>query len=76
MYLFLGVKFIIGYNIEKFIPNEQNPEEIGQIELSNGDIIPTNIAILGIGSTFNTDWLKGTPIKMHNNGSVETNEVF
>lgn len=68
------MKFVTGVDIVKFIAKD-GKDVIEKVELSNGSTIPADVAILGIGSIFNTDWLKDTPIKMENNGSITADEV-
>lgn len=65
-----GVRFIFKNNISKFIAKESEENTIGSVELVDGTVLPADIAILGIGSTFYTDWLKQSPLDMLEDGSV------
>ncbi|XP_014213817.1 apoptosis-inducing factor 3 isoform X2 [Copidosoma floridanum] len=65
-----GVKFIANNGICKFLSREDNKQLVGQIELNDGVVLKADIVILGIGSTFSTDWLKETGIHLQDDGSV------
>ena len=71
-----GIKFIFKSSIQKYLPKENDNKVLSKIELEDGTTLPADIAILGIGSFFNTDWLRGSSIKMLDNGSVEVNKVI
>lgn len=43
--------------------------------MQDGTILPADIAIIGIGSFFNTEWLKESSIKMLDNGTLEVDKV-
>nr|XP_050869297.1 apoptosis-inducing factor 3 isoform X3 [Vespula vulgaris] len=65
-----GIKFIFNNSISKFLAKEDNDNILGKIELSNGNILEADICIIGIGTTFYTDWLKESKIKMLDNGGI------
>ncbi|XP_015176501.1 PREDICTED: apoptosis-inducing factor 3 isoform X2 [Polistes dominula] len=65
-----GIKFIFNNNISKFIPKEGTDNTLGKVELSDGNILEADICIIGIGSTFYTDWLKKSTIKLLDNGAI------
>ncbi|KAL2717178.1 apoptosis-inducing factor 3 isoform X2 [Vespula squamosa] len=65
-----GIKFIFNNSISKFLAKEGNDNILGKIELSNGNILEADICIIGIGTTFYTDWLKESKIKMLDNGGI------
>lgn len=46
------------------------------MELLDGTILQVDLLILGVGSTLNTEWLKGSGVKLLDDGSVEVNKVF
>ncbi|CAK9823325.1 Apoptosis-inducing factor 3 [Anthophora retusa] len=85
-----GIKFIFKNNIEEFIAKEKEAEEggkqkkkakdeesvVGKILLTDGEILPADIVIIGIGTTFYTDWLKDSPIKMLGDGSIAVDEYL
>ncbi|KAL0115388.1 hypothetical protein PUN28_010724 [Cardiocondyla obscurior] len=69
-----GVKFIFQNNIKQFIPKENEESVLGKIELTDGQILPADIAIVGIGSTFYTDWMKGSSVQMRDDGTIPVNK--
>ncbi|XP_029674758.1 apoptosis-inducing factor 3 isoform X3 [Formica exsecta] len=69
-----GVKFIFQNNIKQFIPKEDEENVLGKVELTDGQILPADIVIVGIGSTFYTDWLKESVLKMRNDGTIIVNK--
>lgn len=69
-----GVRFILNNSIAKFLPKEDG-KTIGQVELLDGTIVDSDIAIVGIGATLNTEWLKETQIQLQSNGSLTTDRV-
>lgn len=48
---------------------------MNKVELTDGQILPADIVIVGIGTIFYTDWLKESVVKMRNDGSVIVNKV-
>ncbi|XP_043268069.1 apoptosis-inducing factor 3 isoform X2 [Venturia canescens] len=64
-----GIKFIDEMNIARFIAKDDG-QTLGQVELTNGVLLQADIAIVGIGSTFYTDWLKDSALELMPNGSV------
>ncbi|CAL1689286.1 unnamed protein product [Lasius platythorax] len=69
-----GVKFIFQNNIKQFIPKEGEENVLAKVELTDGQILPADIVVVGIGSTFYTDWLKESFVKMRNDGTIIVNE--
>ncbi|XP_033207120.1 apoptosis-inducing factor 3 isoform X2 [Belonocnema kinseyi] len=69
-----GIKFIFKNSIEKFLPKANDDKVLSQIKLQDGTTLPADIAILGIGSFYNTDWLKASSIKMLDNGTVKVDK--
>lgn len=63
-----GVKFIVNKSISKFLSNDG--ENVNQVELTDGTILPADIVVLGIGAIFNTEWLKNSGLDMLDNGAV------
>lgn len=49
---------------------------LAKVELTDGQILPADIAIVGIGSTFYTEWLKESPVQMKDDGTVLVNKVI
>lgn len=73
--MFPGVKFIFQNNIKQFIPKEGEESVLGKIELTDGQILPADIAIAGLGSTFYTDWMKESSVQMRDDGTILVNKV-
>ncbi|XP_070159015.1 apoptosis-inducing factor 3 isoform X2 [Polyergus mexicanus] len=71
-----GVKFIFQNNIKQFIPKKDEENVLDKIELTDGQILPADIVIAGIGSTFYTDWLKESVLKMRNDGTIIVNKYL
>ncbi|XP_020288513.1 apoptosis-inducing factor 3 isoform X2 [Pseudomyrmex gracilis] len=64
-----GVKFIFRNNIKQFISRE-GETVVAKVELTDGQILSADIAIVGIGSTFYTDWMKDSSVGMRDDGTV------
>ena len=73
--MFLGVKFIFENNIKQFIPKEREENVLAKVELTDGQILSADIVIVGIGSTFYTDWMKTSSVTMRDDGSIPVNKV-
>ncbi|XP_076623812.1 apoptosis-inducing factor 3 isoform X3 [Colletes latitarsis] len=71
-----GVKFIFEKNIMKFVAKEDDENIIGSVVLTDDTVLPADIVIIGIGSTFYTDWIKDSPIEMLQDGSVKVNKYL
>lgn len=69
------MKFIFQNNIKQFIPKEGDKNVLAKIELTDGQILPADIAIIGIGSTFYTDWMKESSVQMRDDGTILVNKV-
>ncbi|KZC13355.1 Apoptosis-inducing factor 3 [Dufourea novaeangliae] len=65
-----GIKFILGNNIAQFIAKEDDGNTVGTVLLTDGTVLPADIAIIGIGSTLYTDWIKDSSIQMLEDGSI------
>lgn len=66
-----GVKFHFETTITKC--NGENGV-IKSVELANGNTLPADMLILGIGTTFYTDFLKDSGITLEPNGAVTVND--
>ena len=73
--MFSGVKFIFRNSIKQFIPKECEENVLAKVELTDGQILPADIAIIGIGSTFYTDWMKTSSVTMRDDGTIPVNKV-
>ncbi|XP_051162893.1 apoptosis-inducing factor 3 isoform X2 [Leptopilina boulardi] len=71
-----GIKFIFKNSVEKYIGKENDDKILSKIEMQDGTILPADIAIIGIGSFFNTEWLKESSIKMLDNGTLEVDKYL
>ncbi|XP_018343990.1 PREDICTED: apoptosis-inducing factor 3-like isoform X1 [Trachymyrmex septentrionalis] len=69
-----GVKFIFENNIKQFIPKEREENVLAKVELTDGQILSADIVIVGIGSTFYTDWMKTSSVTMRDDGSIPVNK--
>lgn len=50
--------------------------KVCQVELSDGTTIPASIVIVGLGSNFATDFLKGSLVKLTSKGAVPVNQFL
>lgn len=66
-----GVKFQFQTTIAKC--NGENGV-IKSVELTNGTTLPADMLILGVGTTFYTEFLRDSGIAMEPNGAVDVNE--
>lgn len=48
---------------------------MAEVELTDGQTLPADIAIIGIGTTFYTDWMKESSVQMNDDGTVSVNKV-
>lgn len=66
-----GVKFQFETTITKC-----NGEDgvIKSVELTNGTVLPADMLILGVGTTFNTEFVKDSGLKLEANGAVSVND--
>ncbi|XP_011055207.1 PREDICTED: apoptosis-inducing factor 3-like [Acromyrmex echinatior] len=69
-----GVKFIFKNNIKQFIPKKGEENVLAKVELTDGQILPADIVIVGIGSTFYTEWMKKSSVTMRDDGSIPVNK--
>lgn len=72
---FQGVKFIFERNITQFVAKDDDKNAVGTVVLTSGEVLPADIVIIGIGSKLYTDWIKDTPIKMLQDGSIIVDKV-
>ena len=69
------MKFIFKNNIKQFIPKKGEENVLAKVELTDGQILPADIVIIGIGSTFYTEWMKKSSVTMRDDGSIPVNKV-
>lgn len=70
-----GIQFMFDTTITEFTPKE-NGETVGTVVLKDGTVLPADIVIIGLGSTFNTEWLKDSSVEMLENGSVPVDKYL
>ncbi|XP_049879304.1 apoptosis-inducing factor 3 [Pectinophora gossypiella] len=66
-----GVKFHFSTTIKKCIGEKG---VIKSVELANGTTLPADMLILGVGTTFYTDFLEDSGIALQPNGAVTVND--
>lgn len=66
-----GVKFHFETTITKC---DGENGVIKSVELANGTTLPADILILGVGTTFNTSFLKNSGVQLEPNGAVPVND--
>ncbi|XP_058797475.1 apoptosis-inducing factor 3-like isoform X2 [Phymastichus coffea] len=71
-----GIKFVSKQNICKLIPKDDDPGVVGQVMLSDKTVLPADIVIFGVGSTLYTNWLKGSRVKLRDDGCVEVDDYL
>ncbi|XP_076293975.1 apoptosis-inducing factor 3 isoform X2 [Lasioglossum baleicum] len=71
-----GVKFLFGNNIAQFVAKEAHPNSVGTVVLTDGTVLTADVAIIGIGSTLYTDWIKDSPIEMLEDGSIKVDKYL
>ncbi|XP_046609218.1 apoptosis-inducing factor 3 isoform X1 [Neodiprion virginianus] len=70
-----GVRFILENGIARFLSNNGG-SSLQQVELLDGTFLECDIAILGVGSTLNTEWLKETQLQRLADGSIVTDRFL
>lgn len=66
-----GVKLIMNSNVEKFVGENGKLTHV----VADGQSIPADLCITGLGVRFETDFLKDSGITLTKKGSVDVNEV-
>lgn len=49
---------------------------VNGVELTNGKTLESDVCVIGIGSTLNTEFAKGSGITINANGSIDTNQYL
>ncbi|KAI6649260.1 Apotosis inducing factor-3 [Oopsacas minuta] len=68
-----GVKFELGVRVEEYIGEGG---EIKGVKLSEGRVIPCDMAVVAVGVRPSTDFLIGSGINLNKDGSISTNEFL
>lgn len=66
-----GVKFKMNNGINAC--NGDADGKLVSVELNDGEVLEADLCIMGVGSSFYTDFLKGSNINLNPNGSIDTN---
>lgn len=66
-----GVVFKMNSGIQRCNGDENG--NLVSVELTDGDTLPADILIMGVGSTLYTDFLKNSGVVVNPNGSIDTN---
>lgn len=69
-----GVHFVNNSGITKCIDNGDG--SIGSVELADGTTIEADLCIMGIGSTFYTQFVKGSGIEVRPDDTIEVDEYM
>lgn len=70
-----GVKFLSKNGIQKFIPKKNDEKVLNEVQFLDGTTLKADVIILGIGSTFYTDWLKNSELQLREDGSITVDKV-
>lgn len=67
-----NVAFVMNSGIMRCIGNEEG--ELESVELNDGTILKADVLIMGVGTSFYTDFLKESGVEINRNGSIDTNQ--
>ncbi|KAL1139184.1 hypothetical protein AAG570_009243 [Ranatra chinensis] len=74
MFLEKGVKLVIEKTVECFRGDDNG--RVKEVVLSDGSTLQADVVILGLGTTFSTDYLNQSTVKLNSNGSIPVNEYL
>ncbi|KAJ8934213.1 hypothetical protein NQ318_021638, partial [Aromia moschata] len=69
-----GVHFISKNSLTKITSDDNG--NVVSVELQDGATLKADLVIMGVGSTYYTDFLKNSGIDMREDGTIETNEYL
>ena len=69
-----GVKFQMGTGIKEFVTADSGKAK--EVLLTNGETLPADVVVLGIGVTPNSSFLDGSQIDLTDRGFVSVNEFM
>ncbi|XP_060533498.1 apoptosis-inducing factor 3 [Cylas formicarius] len=69
-----GVHFVNRNGIERV--NDDGNGAVSEVVLRDGQVLKADLLVMGVGSTYYTDFLRGSGIGMQSDGSVETDEYL
>lgn len=61
--------------VEKIVPREDNPKLAGGVVI-NGQTLPADFVVMGVGVRPATDFLKGSGIEVEKDGGVRVDEYL
>lgn len=67
-----GIKFIMNNTVEKYIGNG---DTVTEVHLKNGEVIPADIVVVGLGVELNTEFLAGSEVLLKMDGSIPVDRV-
>ncbi|CAA7266910.1 unnamed protein product [Cyclocybe aegerita] len=70
-----GIKFHMSSKVEKFIPQEENPNLAGGVVV-NGVTLPCDFVVMGVGVAPATQFLKGSGLELERDGGIRVNKYL
>ncbi|KIK62519.1 hypothetical protein GYMLUDRAFT_41980 [Collybiopsis luxurians FD-317 M1] len=70
-----GVKFHMQTKVEKIVPREDNASLAGGVVV-NGETLPADFVIMGVGVAPATEFLKDSGIELEKDGSIQVDEFL
>jgi NADPH-dependent 2,4-dienoyl-CoA reductase/sulfur reductase-like enzyme len=70
-----GVNFHMQSKVEKIVSSEENPSQAGGV-IVNGQTIPADLVIMGVGVAPASDFLKNSGIELERDGGVKVDEFL
>ncbi|KAJ3799725.1 hypothetical protein GGU11DRAFT_678786 [Lentinula aff. detonsa] len=70
-----GVKFHMQTQVEKIVPREDNPS-LAESVVVNGEALPADFVVMGVGVAPATEFLKGSGIELEKGGGIEVDECL
>lgn len=68
------IEFVMNNGIKECIGNDDGT--LKAVKLNDGSELKAEVLIMGVGTTFNTEFLKGSGIAINSNGSIDTNQYL
>nr|CAI5832079.1 unnamed protein product [Callosobruchus analis] len=69
-----GVNFVVNSGMKSIVGDDCG--NVKEVELNDGSMIKADLVIMGVGSTFNTDFLKDSGIEIRSDGTIEVNQYL
>ncbi|KAA8904562.1 hypothetical protein FN846DRAFT_779545 [Sphaerosporella brunnea] len=69
-----GVKFYLGASVDDAEPSSTDASLVGSVALKNGENIPADLVILGVGVAPATEYLKSSGVKLEADSSVRVDD--